>query len=39
MSETAGPSGSYQTLDEQRESLSPAEECFERARQTIGLFW
>ena len=38
MSETAGPSGTYQTLDEQRENLSPAEERFERARQTIGLF-
>ena len=32
------PGGTYKTLDEQREVLSPAEEKFERARQTIGLF-
>src|SRR5215208_6571194 len=38
MSEAARPGGTYQTLDEQRERLSPAEERFERARQTIGLF-
>ena len=38
MSEVARPGGTYQTLDEQREKLSPAEERFERARQTIGLF-
>src|SRR4028119_294788 len=39
MSEAAGrPGGTYQTLDEQREKLSPAEERFERFRQTIGLF-
>src|SRR5918996_4932523 len=38
MSETARPGGTYQTLDEQRERLSPAEERFERLRQTIGLF-
>lgn len=31
------PGGTYKTLDEQREVLSPAEERFERARQTIGL--
>ena len=38
MSEAARPGGTYQTLDEQRERLSPAEERFERLRQTIGLF-
>jgi hypothetical protein len=38
MSETVRPGGTYKTLDEQREVLSPAEEKFERARQTIGLF-
>ena len=38
MSEAAKPGGTYQTLDEQRERLSPAEERFERLRQTIGLF-
>ena len=38
MSEAARPGGTYQTLDEQREKLSPAEERFERWRQTIGLF-
>ena len=38
MSEVAKPGSTYQTLDEQRERLSPAEERFERARQTIGLF-
>jgi solute carrier family 13 (sodium-dependent dicarboxylate transporter), member 2/3/5 len=38
MSESARPGGTYQTLDEQRERLSLAEERFERARQTIGLF-
>jgi sodium-dependent dicarboxylate transporter 2/3/5 len=38
MSEVAKPGGTYQTLDEQREKLSPAEERFERFRQTIGLF-
>lgn len=30
--------GTYATLDEQTESLSPKEEAFERARRTIGLF-
>ena len=38
MSEAVRPGGTYQTLDEQRERLSPAEERFERARQTIGPF-
>jgi solute carrier family 13 (sodium-dependent dicarboxylate transporter), member 2/3/5 len=38
VSETVRPGSTYQTLDEQRERLSPAEERFERARQTIGLF-
>jgi solute carrier family 13 (sodium-dependent dicarboxylate transporter), member 2/3/5 len=32
------PGGTYKTLAEQREVLSPAEEKFEKARQTIGLF-
>jgi sodium-dependent dicarboxylate transporter 2/3/5 len=31
------PGGTYKTLAEQREVLTPAEERFERARQTIGL--
>ena len=30
--------GTYKTLDEQREVLSPVEERFERKRRTIGLF-
>ena len=38
MSEATKPGGTYQTLDEQRERLSPAEERFERIRQTVGLF-
>jgi solute carrier family 13 (sodium-dependent dicarboxylate transporter), member 2/3/5 len=39
MSESGGrPGGTYKTLAEQREVLSPAEERFEKARQTIGLF-
>jgi sodium-dependent dicarboxylate transporter 2/3/5 len=38
MSESVRPGGTYKTLDEQREVLSPAEERFERARQTTGLF-
>jgi solute carrier family 13 (sodium-dependent dicarboxylate transporter), member 2/3/5 len=38
MAESVRPGGTYQTLDEQREKLSPAEERFERARQTVGLF-
>src|SRR3712207_579291 len=32
------PTGTYKTLDEQREVLTPAEQRFEKARQTIGLF-
>ncbi|MDQ3926008.1 MAG: hypothetical protein M3272_03350 [Actinomycetota bacterium] len=38
MSGMVRPSGTYETLDEQRERLSPAEERFERARPTIELF-
>jgi solute carrier family 13 (sodium-dependent dicarboxylate transporter), member 2/3/5 len=38
MSESVRPGGTYKTLSEQRETLSPAEERFERLRQTIGLF-
>ena len=38
MSEDIRPGGTYKTLDEQREVLSPAEERFERRRRTIGLF-
>lgn len=38
MSESARPQGTYKTLSEQREALSPAEERFERLRQTVGLF-
>ena len=38
MADSVKPEGTYQTLDEQREKLSPAEERFERFRQTIGLF-
>ncbi len=38
MSESVRPSGTYRTLAEQREVLTPAEERFEKARQTIGLF-
>ncbi len=30
--------GTYKTLSEQKEILSPAEERFERIRQTVGLF-
>jgi solute carrier family 13 (sodium-dependent dicarboxylate transporter), member 2/3/5 len=37
MTEDVRPSGTYRTLDEQREVLTPAEERFEKARQTIGL--
>jgi len=37
MAESVKPGGTYKTLDEQREALSPAEERFERLRQTIGL--
>ena len=35
---TTQETGTYRTLDEQMERLSPAEQRFERARQTIGLF-
>ena len=38
MSEDIRPGGTYKTLDEQREVLSPAEERFEKYRRTIGLF-
>jgi solute carrier family 13 (sodium-dependent dicarboxylate transporter), member 2/3/5 len=38
MTEDIRPGGTYRTLDEQREVLSPAEERFEKARRTIGLF-
>ena len=38
MSEDIRPGGTYRTLDEQREVLSPAEERFEKRRRTIGLF-
>ena len=38
MSEDVRPGGTYKTLAEQREVLTPAEERFERLRQTIGLF-
>jgi solute carrier family 13 (sodium-dependent dicarboxylate transporter), member 2/3/5 len=38
LSEDIRPGGTYKTLDEQREVLSPAEERFERRRRTIGLF-
>lgn len=38
MSQTSVTQDTYKTLDEQREVLSPAEQRFERARQTIGLF-
>jgi sodium-dependent dicarboxylate transporter 2/3/5 len=37
VSESVRPGGTYKTLAEQREVLTPAEERFERARQTIGL--
>lgn len=38
MSQDTGQSATYRTLDEQREVLTPAEQKFERGRQTIGLF-
>jgi sodium-dependent dicarboxylate transporter 2/3/5 len=38
MTEDIRPGGTYRTLAEQREVLTPAEERFEKARQTIGLF-
>jgi sodium-dependent dicarboxylate transporter 2/3/5 len=37
MTEDIRPRGTYRTLEEQREVLTPAEERFEKARQTIGL--
>jgi sodium-dependent dicarboxylate transporter 2/3/5 len=37
LSESIRPGGTYKTLAEQREVLTPAEERFERARQTVGL--
>jgi solute carrier family 13 (sodium-dependent dicarboxylate transporter), member 2/3/5 len=38
VSEGVRPGGTYKTLAEQREVLTPAEQRFEKARQTIGLF-
>ncbi|MEJ7841551.1 MAG: SLC13 family permease [Rubrobacter sp.] len=38
MTEEVRPGGTYKTLAEQREVLTPAEERFERVRQTGGLF-
>jgi hypothetical protein len=38
VTEEIRPRGTYRTLAEQREVLTPAEERFEKARQTIGLF-
>ena len=38
MTEGVRPTGTYKTLAEQREVLTPAEQKFEKARQTIGLF-
>ena len=37
MADDVRPGGTYKTLAEQREVLSPAEERFEKARQTVGL--
>src|SRR5919112_6020843 len=37
MSEQVGQGGTYKTFDEKREVLSPAEQRFEKARQTTGL--
>ncbi|MGX6447931.1 SLC13 family permease [Patulibacter sp. S7RM1-6] len=37
MPDTTAPGGTYQTLDEQAEKLSPREERFERLRRTVGL--
>jgi len=37
LTEEVRPSGTYKTLAEQREVLSPAEVRFEKARQTVGL--
>jgi sodium-dependent dicarboxylate transporter 2/3/5 len=38
LTEEVRPGGTYKTLAEQREVLTPAEERFERIRQTSGLF-
>ena len=38
MTEGVRPTGTYKALAEQREVLTPAEQKFEKARQTIGLF-
>jgi solute carrier family 13 (sodium-dependent dicarboxylate transporter), member 2/3/5 len=38
MTDDIRPRGTYRTLAEQREVLTPAEERFEKVRQTIGLF-
>jgi sodium-dependent dicarboxylate transporter 2/3/5 len=38
LSEDIRPGGTYKTLDEQLEVLSPAQERFERRRRTIGLY-
>jgi sodium-dependent dicarboxylate transporter 2/3/5 len=38
MSEDVRPGGTYRMLDEQQEVLTPAEERFEKARRTTGLF-
>ena len=38
MTEGVRPTGTYKTLAEQREILTPAEQKFEKAQQTIGLF-
>ena len=38
MTEGVRPTGTYKTLAEQREVLTPAEQKFEKARQTTGLF-
>jgi hypothetical protein len=38
LSEDVRLGGTYKTLAEQREVLTPAEERFERLRQTTGLF-
>ena len=38
MTEGAEPTGTYKTLAEQREVLTPAEQKYEKARQTVGVF-
>jgi solute carrier family 13 (sodium-dependent dicarboxylate transporter), member 2/3/5 len=37
LSESVKPGGTYKTFEEQKEVLSPAEQRFEKARQTTGL--